>query len=164
MPNLTQEQVIAAIKTTVEATPGHGVALTRSRFYEEEAEVIDLITSQNPTGDPTGVLITWVDIAQEDGGGVCEVLVKLRYQFDVLFEYEDSRGDNKTSDEVFKKFLWDLNTAFNQSRDLGLGETCRHAMLQSTEEFQVIAWGEGHGHYITHHAQLSLEVEVIHAY
>lgn len=165
MANLTLERVLDALKTIVETVDDLGVVLTDSRFVEDEKEILDLITGVHPTSEPTGILITWQSIpSQVRDENPCLVITTYRFTLNILRKYEHKRDDGLTSDAYFKRKLFELNEKLNSSPDLGLDERVEHQCLISSDEFGVVAWGEGHGAPITHLSNFELDVEVTNGY
>lgn len=162
--NYTQEEIIDALKATIETVPDIGIVITDSRFVEDEKEIIELVTDLNTDMEPTGMLISWKEIEQSQDEDACKVIAYYKYHLFFLMKYLHRRSDGLTSDRFFTRKIFELMEALNAARSLGLDNRVEHQLLQSSDEFGVVAWGEGHNAPITHMATFTLDVQVVNNY
>ncbi len=161
MSNVTEVQVRTAIANAITAASiDAGVVLTRERFCESDAEFIKLFVGLEPTNAAKGWLVTFENFSQREGDSMCEVTRTLSYTLERVYPYQDKRADNKNSHEVFKADLEALNTYLITNRNLGLGNTVYHLLLQNPQGYIVRRWGSGADQVITHYAAPTLAVEV----
>ena len=172
MANVTIDDLLEAQKAKVEAVDDVGVVLTRERYVDDE-QWIGLFKTLGPDGSAKGVMILWQELAEQTKGPrVGTIQQRHRFSYEVVYPFDDSRGDGQTSHEVFVARLESINRALNllvdqePQWDLGLTAThpnadVEHEFLQSDGPVVVRRWGAGQNALKTHYASLTLDVLVV---
>ncbi len=172
MANVTIRDLLVAQKTKVETVSDIGVVLIRERYVDDEAWV-GLFKSLNSDGAAKGIMILWQQLVSQDKGPrVGTIQQTHRFSYEAIYPYDDGRGDNLTSHEVFIERLQSINRALNllvfqePQWDLGLTAThpnsdVEHQFLQSDGPVVVRRWGAGQNAVKTHYASMTLDVLVV---
>jgi hypothetical protein len=168
MPNVTIQEILAAIKTIVEAVDDVGTVLTSERHVTDE-HWVRLFTGLNGANPPQGVMILFQEFAEQTKGPrVCTVQQRHRYSLEVIEPYSDEvDGDGQNSYDRFVTKLQAINDALNlvegtaQPWNLGVtypGSDVEHQFLQSDGPMAVRIWGNGSNAAKTHYASYTLDV------
>lgn len=164
MANITEEELAAAIATTIEEIEGEGLCLTDKKFSQTTEELSRLLRSQTPDSKALGSILTWQGIPSQEEDGTCDVQTVYAYRLVILHPYDNDSG-GETSDIEFKRRVFQLNEYLNARRDLGLGNRVQHQFLTSTGEFgELVDEGAASESTLAHIAEFDLPVQVLNRY
>ncbi len=170
--NVTIEELLEAQKTLIETVSDVGVVLIRERYVDDEAW-IGLFMALNVDGAARGVMCLWQELAEQTKGPrVGTIQQKHRFSYEMVYPFDDSRPDGRTSHEVFVERIQSVNQALNRlvdqqpQWDLGLTLThpnsdVEHEFLQSDGPIVVRRWGAGQTALKTHYCSMTLDVWVV---
>lgn len=132
-----------AIRAKWDALPDSGIVWGRERYVDSLTDYLKLVAIKDEAnGNKPVIRAAFVRLVHfepmTDDSSVCKTPVRLFYEIDVMYQFEDTRKDGTNSTDDFNALLMRGHHAFENDQNLGF-EDLNHNFLDTAQDAEVLS-------------------------